>query len=120
MAAHEAGVLIANGETVSSNILELVNKTLVGLSIPATFEGTVITFQGGVSGTAQDMHLDASDGAFFAVYNASNAAVSLTVAASRHITLDPDLLRGVMWLKVVAGTAQTGDCTITAILEPRN
>lgn len=120
MAAHEAAVLIENGETVSSNILELVNKTLVGLSIPAAFEGTAITFQAGVSGTARDMHLDASTGSFFPVRDASGNVVTLTVAASRHVTLSADQLRGVMWLKLVAGTAQTGDCTITAVLEPRN
>lgn len=116
--AKEAQVTIPVGDT-KSTVLNLIDDRLVGFSLPATLDGTALTFEGGISEGARDMFIDPTDGTFFALYN-SSGAVSLTVAASRHYTLDPDALEGVMWLKFVMGTNQaTTDTVITCILEPR-
>jgi hypothetical protein len=88
-------VTVADGATVSGAV-DLRGRQLCGVYLPSTAEGTTLGFQ--VS--------DALAGTYLTLMSAG-AAVSLTVAASRYVALDPNLFLGVRFLKLVLGT-QTG------------
>jgi len=85
---------IANGGTVSDAI-DLEGRGLTAMVMPAAFTGTTITFQGSVDGVT-----------YQALYNASNSAVSMTVAASRTYLFTPGDFSGIRYLKVVSGSAE--------------
>lgn len=108
-----AKFLIADGQTVSSNAQDFRGYYLVGFYIPSGFEGTALTFQAAPT----------INGTYLAVYEDANNAVSLTVAQSRYVALGSSAAaraaESLPCVKVVAGTAQTGDITITAFLSPR-
>ena len=106
-------VTIANGQTASEAIQmghggSLTNentKTLQGVIIPTEFDGTSISFQ-----------VSRDNVTYYNLYDQTNALVSLTVAADRAYALPADKFNGWAYLKIVAGTTQTGDTTLTASL----
>lgn len=103
---HDKTVTIENGETVSGAV-DLGGETLVGITIPTGFEGTAITFQvaTAIDGTYRAWHVDGS-------------ALSITVTANIAVQIDPSDLAGARFLKLVAGTSQTGDITLTLHTRP--
>ena len=95
-------VVIADSATVSS-AADLNGTTLVGIDIPAGFDGTAMTFQ--VS----------SDGVTYYTYKklADGLAVTAVVGANASYATVPTDFAGYRFIKLVAGTAQTGAITIT-------
>lgn len=95
---------IASGETTSGAI-NLGGTSIVGLSIPVTFEGTSMTF------------LTSHDDVTYQIYKSmvTGATVTGIVGASANYSTSPGDFAGWQFVKLVAGTAQTGDCVITLL-----
>jgi hypothetical protein len=105
--SYDLTATIANGATVSGGV-DLRGSTLCGLFLPAEFDGTAVTFQACAT----------EGGTFVPVQDGAGAAVSKTVAASQYVPLDPATFAGIQFLKVVAGTAQTGASVLTLATRP--
>lgn len=80
-----------------SDIAALGDYRVVGIIFPASFESTAVTFKGGVSADA-----------LYPVYAVGGSAVSVTMAHTRFVALDPALLAGVPVIQAICGTGQTG------------
>lgn len=92
--------VIANGATASEAI-PVDDVSSGSFSIPAAFTGTAVTFTGS----------DTADGTFVAIYNASNAAVSITVAINRAYPLPAECF-GFKFIKIVSGSSEAAERTI--------
>lgn len=91
--SHKQTLTIANGQT-TSNAMSIDRFRDFGLAMPGAFTGTAITF------------LVSHDGATYQpLYNESNNAVSVTVAADRFYQL-PAALRAWPWFKIVSGSSE--------------
>jgi len=93
-------VTIADGQT-DSDVEDLEGETLVGAYLPASEEGTTLSFKAAT----------AADGTFVPVHDTAGDLVEYTVASSRYVPLDPAVFSGIRFLKLVLG-AQTGAATI--------
>lgn len=85
-----------------SNVLSLAGLSLVGMLLPSTFDGTTITFETS----------DAADGTFVPVIKSDGNPLTYTCAASKFVAVDPKDFYGVLFLKIVAGTAQSTTSTV--------
>lgn len=104
-------VTIADTQTTSTQI-NLEGRTIEAIVIPASFEGTSMTFQAALpSARGGDAALS-----WINVVDATGAAYTITVASSTYIILDRYALSGCRHLRLVAGTAQTGTATVTVVL----
>lgn len=95
-------VVIENGETVQTDSVDVIGFLPSGIIIPAGFEGTEITFQA----------CDTATGTFLACYDSAGTELTVTCAAQRHVLIEPQTFAGARFLKLVAGTVQTGDITL--------
>ena len=100
-------VVIADGATVSS-VASLQGTSLVAIDIPAGFEGTAMTFQ--VS----------SDNVTYYAYKRmfDGVDVAAVVGANAAYAADSGDFAGYSFIKLVAGTAQTGAIEITLKTRP--
>lgn len=98
---------IANGATTSGAV-SLEGVTILGIIMPATFTGTALTFQ----------VCDTSGGTYVALYDSTNAAVSVTVGTSRAYYLDPAIFAAWRFVKVVSGSTEGGARSITLLTRP--
>jgi hypothetical protein len=100
-------VTITSGQATSAE-LDCGDETLVGVILPSTFDGTALTFS--VSAT--------SGGTYYSLCS-GGAALSITVAASQYVALDPSIFAGVRFVKFTSGTAQSGtDTILVAVVRP--
>ena len=97
-AIRSENVNIANNDNTSSSCA-LVPNTLVGLRLPATFNGTAVTFLAGT---------DARAAATFSQLYVGGAALSVTVAAGKQIALNPSDFAGVIAVKLVSNANESG------------
>lgn len=97
-------VTIASGGTVSSEA-DLVGLSVCGIVMPATFTGTVVTFQTSTS----------SGGTFQGLYDYTNTAVGATVTQGRNYSLNPANFAAWRYVKAVSGSAEGGDRIVTLI-----
>lgn len=102
---------IANGTSLSAQV-NLGAKTLVGISMPATWSAAALSFQVSVDG-----------GTTWLEMQTISAAVSVTAAADQYIALDPATWRGVNAIKVRSGTSgvpvnQAADRVIGLVVKP--
>lgn len=90
-------VSIASSGTTSS-IINTGGMTLVGITLPATFTGTSLTFK------------SASNGITFQTVKSSTSGTSLTytVAQGTYVAIDPKDFYGVQYLELVSGSTETG------------
>lgn len=103
-------VTIADGQT-TSDAINLEGSQLAGIIVPAGFDGT------GLQLTASDK----IDGTYVAVQASasSSSAFAITTTASRFIPLDNlAITAALQFIKLVAGTSQTGDIILTLLLRP--
>jgi hypothetical protein len=96
-------VTIASSGTVSSSLTLEGGRTVFALRTPTALTGTTFTFQ------ASD---DANN--FYDLYNGSTQ-YSVTVAASRFIALNTEVMAGVRYLKVVSNSAEAASRDIIVI-----
>lgn len=97
---------IASGQTVS-NAVDLGDNTLVGLQL-GTMTGTAITFQASTSLT----------GTYVAVKGSDGASISYTTASDTYVAIQPAILAGVRFIKLVSNGAEGSTRTITGIARP--
>lgn len=90
-------VTIADSATVSGAVT-CNGLALQSITTPVAFDGTTMTFQGSVDGGTT----------FYAIYNTSGSALSITTAGSRTTVVESFGIKGYDQIKLVAGTAQTG------------
>jgi hypothetical protein len=106
-------VVIPGGQSQSGAIpLAVSQETLVGLVMPAAFDGSTITFLGG----------DSATGTFRPLYNAAGVEIAVMVAAGRFIAIDPNDFVAPPYLKLRSGTSatpvnQTANRTIMVLTE---
>jgi hypothetical protein len=98
---------IANAATTSEAV-DLAGCVLCGVFLPAEFDNTTLAFTAAPT----------LGGTYVAVRNLSGADLSITVAASRYVPLDPDMFAGLRFVKLVTG-AQTGATVCTLATRPR-
>ena len=87
---------IANGETESDSIRS-GSYILLGIYVPAGFNGTAISFKASFDDeTYQDIH-DVS------------GLLALPVTADTYLSIDPQLLAGCRYLKIVSNAAESAE-----------
>lgn len=110
-------VVISSGGTVSTassynddrtgaSTPQATSLTLVGFYTPAALTGTAMTFQ--AAPNASGTYVEVVDGA-------TGSAYSVTVAASKYIALDPAKTYGINQVKLVSGSSEAADRTITLV-----
>lgn len=102
--------VISSGASLSAAV-DLGVYRLIGVSIPATFEPTSVTFQASYDGTTWNN-----------VYKDDGTELSVVVGVSRRVVLDPAKFYGIRYIKVRGGTSGTpttvaADRTIKLIAE---
>lgn len=97
---------IASGATDSDGVL-LGIGALCGIVTPAAFTGVTLA-----------LHVSADGTTFAALYDTAGAAVSVTVAPSRHVYIDPVLTAGWPYVRVVSGTAEAAARSVTLLVRP--
>lgn len=102
-----AKAIIAASEQDSAAV-ELGRQRVVALQMPASFTGTAVTFKGCLT----------ADGTFLPVYDDTGTLYSVTVSNSSHIYVDERILWGAPFLKVVSGSTEGAERTITLITMP--
>ena len=98
---------IANAATESAAI-DISGTTLVGFIVPATFQGTSITFEVSVDGAtfhALDDYL-------------GNTVTISNITAGNAVNWQKTDLSPWQYLKLIAGSAQTSNISIQCICEP--
>lgn len=93
-------IAIATSTTVSAAV-DLRGMTLCGISIPAGFDGTSISFQASFDNSS-----------FQVVKDGSGNTLSKTVAADEYIKLDPVDFCGIQYIKIVSGSAEGANRTM--------
>ncbi len=96
-------IVIATSTTVSAEAY-LGDKVLVGLVVPSTFDGTTITIT----------NSDVSGGTFVAVQadNSASTAYTITTTASRYVPINEVVSKGLKFIKLTCGSAQTTTDTV--------
>lgn len=101
---------VANGATTSGEV-DLQGTQLVGIFVPAEFDGTTITIT--ASPTSGGTFVTVQDG------DGSSSAFTITTTASRYVPIDNlAMVAGLRFVKLVCGTAQTGATTFTLATRP--
>lgn len=94
-------VTIASSDT-QSDVVNLYGKIITAIKTPAALTGTSFTFETGPSDT---------DLAY--IYDTTGTQYSVTVAADRVITIPPQDLACVNFLRITSSAAEGADRTIT-------
>lgn len=97
-------VTIASGSAAPAAGVDLGECRLVGITLPAEFDGTAMTF------TVADTYA----GTYRTLHNGT-ADVSLTVAASKYIGLSTEVseyFKGIRFVKPTSGTNQSTTDTV--------
>jgi hypothetical protein len=100
---------ISSGQTTSAAI-DLSGVELAGLFIPSTFDGSAVGIQAA----------SAVDGTYLTVQDGAGADFSVPVTAGKYVPISTlAVTAGLRFIKLVAGTAQSGgDTVITLALRP--
>jgi hypothetical protein len=97
-------VTIASGGTASTEIDLTGGYTLVGAFIPSA-----------VTGTALGVSVAKASGGTFVPIKDGASDLSLTMAASKFVYIDPKYTWGARYAKLVSGSAEGADRTLTAV-----
>lgn len=101
---------IASGQTTSGAV-DLGGTMLCGVFLPATFDGTTLKLQAAPT----------IDGTYVAVENGAGTPAEITLTASGHSKYVPvkeadfPLMRGLRFIKLVAGSSQTSTDTVITL-----
>ena len=102
-------VVISSGGATSAAV-DLRGTTLTGIYLPATFTGTALTFSASTS----------LDGTYLPVYDGAGSAISKTVAQGQYIKISPVDFAGIQYLKIISGSTEGADRTLTLAIRPVN
>jgi hypothetical protein len=95
-------------DTATSGEVDLGGTMLVGVFLPATFDGTTLKISAA----------SASGGTFVTVETGAGTPADVTLTASAHskfvplAAADRDIVRGLRFIKLVAGSTQTTTSTV--------
>ena len=106
--ASKTTVTIASSGTTSQAV-DLGEWLVAGIVTPAALTGVAFTFTASASET----------GTYNACYDSTGTAISVTVAPSRHILIEPQTFAGAQWLKLVSGSTEAAAREITLVLHKR-
>lgn len=96
-------VSIANGASESDAVF-IHGTTLIGIVMPGSFDGTSLTLHGSLDGvTFQPLYKDGID-------------MAITVAAGKHVVIQPADLISSEWIKPVASSTQSAQRQLTLAL----
>lgn len=98
------GSLIKSTTTILSGVqpssaIPTAGLSLVGITMPAAFTGTTLTFESS----------DTAGGAYQPIVGQDGNAISYTVAQGKYVAIDPKPFAGVLFLKIVSGSAEGAD-----------
>lgn len=103
--------VIASGQTVGAAVAlgsdSDTGSAVVAIYIPASFEGTALTFQGSMDNST-----------FAEVITSAGTALSYTVAAGKWLTVPANDLAGYLWVKPVSGTQVGANRTLQFAIRP--
>lgn len=99
-------VTIASGAT-ESTAAYLGGTRCVAIVTPSSITGTSLTLKGSFDGVN-----------YFDLYNSSGTKLTITASSSQWIALVPADLAGAAFLKVVSGSAEAAERTITLVTRP--
>ena len=102
----QSDIVIPNGQHDSAEI-DLTRVTLVGLFMPAAFDGTLLQFK--VAKALGGSYVDMLDG---------TTPMQVSVAAAGYVKLQPSDFVGISAIKLSATTQQTADRTFTLVKRP--
>lgn len=102
--SYQSSVTIPSGSNTSDTV-DFLGSSLVGIIMPAAFTGTSITFQ-----------MSDSDTTYCDLYNKDGTQLQATVAPSRAIFFAPGDFIGARWVKFVSNATEGGNRTIKVIL----
>ena len=88
----------------TSNAIDLQGRALVNISTPSAISGAAFTFQSSYDGVAYQQYVSQGGG-----------AVTVTCAAAKNVSVDPILLSGVRYVKLVRDNAQAAKKLIKII-----
>ncbi len=111
----QAKVTIATSTTVSS-ALDCDGMIVTGIACPAALTSTALTFQVACEPTIGSVGDPVP--VFRQLTDATGAAVTVTVAAAKHVALSPLVFAGFRQIKVVCGTAEEADRLLTVVMRP--
>jgi hypothetical protein len=87
--------------SATSAAIDVGEGTVVGVQIPAGFQGTTLKFQGA----------NESGGTYNDIYYLNGVAATVltltSVAENKNITISPEMLAGYRHLKLVSSTSET-------------
>ena len=110
--SYQTATIAASGTTsgaVSTGIINSEGTQLHGLEFPAAMTGTAMTFTGSRS----------SDGTYVTLKEVGGAATySVTVTASSFVPLDPRVFATFPFIKLVSGSTEASERSITVHLRP--
>lgn len=89
---------IANTGTTTPTITLDPNRALLAIELPSAFTGTALTFKASSS----------SSGTPVPIYYESTL-YSVTVAASRYVSINPDAFVGVRYLQIVSNATEAAE-----------
>lgn len=95
---------IADGETTSGAI-NLKGKKMVGLELPASFTGASVSFT----------QCRSEGGTYTPIYDSDGVLYAPVATDSAYVALDPGIMCGPAFVKVVSASSESGAKTITAV-----
>ena len=107
---YDLSATIASGQTTSAEV-DLGGTMLVGVFLPASFDGTTLKISAA----------SAAGGTFITVENGAGTPADVTLTASGHskfvplAAADRDAVRGLRFIKLVAGSSQTTTDTVITL-----
>jgi hypothetical protein len=102
MKVKQVNATIAASGTASTAVETGADSCFVGFYTPAALTGTSFTFQASPDGTT-----------FYNVLE-EGTSYSVTVAASRYVSVDPAVFVGCRFLKIVSGSTESSERVIIA------
>jgi hypothetical protein len=101
-----ATITIATSTTISA-VVELGASALLGIEMPAAFTGTTLAIHGCSTSTGT-----------FSVLTLANFTNPISVAADGRYSIDPALTAGWPYIKLVSGTAEVANRSISLLCRP--
>ena len=89
------GVAEIAQDTSLSAAVDLLDRTLTAIQMPATWDAADLTFQ-----AAEDLN-----GTYQNVYDDNDAEMTIQAAAARYIVIQPPKLAGLRFIKIRSGTS---------------